>query len=253
MPMAVWTAHRLIRALEAARVERRLPWLSPDAQTQVAVQFRDRRPAAIPAIAMAFGATPPVTPEEAEAALRTEVIAPAFADAPLGPGAGTRFVSLPVTGRTGPEAHSGLTGRKMAVDTYGGHARQSAAALSGKGPDRIDRAAQYAARQAARTVVAAGLARECEVQLCYLLGDAIPASVEIETFGSGVMDDERLAGRVAEAFDFRAGAIAERLRLAQLPADRGGRFYRDLATGGQMGRSDLSAPWEDFGDAARLA
>jgi S-adenosylmethionine synthetase len=253
MPFAIWAAHRLARALESARSEARLPWLSSDAQAQVAVRFENRQPVAIQALAMAFGADPVIEAEAAMAALRNEVIAPAFAGALLAPDAETRFVCVPFAGRTGPEAHSGLTGRKMADDTYGGHARQSAAALSGKGPHRIDRAAQYAARQAARTVLAAGLARECEVQLSYLLGDAAPASIEVDTFGSGVMDDDQLARRVARAFDFRSDAIVERLRLGTLPAERNGRFYRDLATGGQMGRTDLSAPWEETDAAARLA
>ena len=136
---------------------------------------------------------------------RTEVIAPVFLDVPLGPDAATRFVCVPTVGRTGPEAHSGLTGRKAADETSGGHARQSAAARSGKGPDRIDRAAQYAARHAARAVVAAGLARECEVQLSCILGDEAPCSVEVDSFDSGVMDDGRTADRIAKALDFRAG------------------------------------------------
>ncbi|MAU51745.1 MAG: methionine adenosyltransferase [Roseovarius sp.] len=253
MPLSIWAAHRLTRALNAARSEGRLPWLSPDAQAQVAVRHEARRPVAIPAIAMSFGAHPAIASETAAEALRHEVITPAFEGAPLVPADATRFVCLPIAGRTGPEAHSGLTGRKMADDTYGGHCRQSAAALSGKGPDRIDRVAQYAARQAARSVLAAGMAQECEVQLCYLLGDSAPASVEVDTFGSGVMDDDLLARRIAEVFDFRAGAIAERLSLAGLPAQWGGRFYRDLAVGGQMGRSDLSPPWEETGAAASLA
>jgi S-adenosylmethionine synthetase len=253
MPLAIWAAHRLARALDAARTEARLPWLSSDAQAQVAVRFEDRRPVAIQALAMAFGAPPAIDAETAIEALRREVIGPAFGGAPCVPDADTRFVCLAISGRTGPDAHSGLTGRKMADDTYGGHARQSAAALSGKGPDRIDRAAQYAARQAARAVLAAGLARECEVQLSYLLGDAAPASIEVDTFGSGLMDDGQLAQRVARAFDFRADAITERLRLGTLPAETGGRFYQDLAVGGHMGRSDLAPPWEDTEAADRLA
>jgi len=253
MPLSIWAAHRLTGALDAARSEGCLPWLSPDAQAQVAVRHKDRRPVAIPALAMSFGADPVIDAETAADALRREVVTRAFEGAPLAPDAQTRFVCLPIFGRTGPEAHSGLTGRKMADDTYGGHSRQSAAALSGKGPDRIDRIAQYAARQAARTVLAAGLAQECEVQLCYLLGDSTPASVEVDTFGSGVMDDAVLVSRIKAVFDFRAEAISERLSLAALPARRGGRFYRDLAVGGQMGRADLAAPWEEVGEAAHLA
>lgn len=253
MPFAIWAAHRLSRALDAARVGGRLPWLSSDAQAQVAVRFDDRRPVTIPAIAMAFGAPSDIGLDAAEQALQAEVIAHAFDGAPLSPDAGTRFVCLPNAGPTGPDAHSGLTGRKMADDTYGGHARQSAAALSGKGPDRIDRAAQYAARQAARAVLAAGLARECEVQLSYLLGESAPASIEVDTFDTGTMDDDLLGRRIADHFDFRPEAIVERLRLGRLPAERQGRFYQDLAVGGQMGRTDLSAPWEDDAAAERLA
>lgn len=253
MPFAIRSAHRLSRALDLARATGRLPWLSSDMQVQVAVRFADRRPVAVPAIAMSFGAPADLSAEAALELLQPEVLARAFAGAPVRPDAETRFVCLPNHGRTGPEAHSGLTGRKMADDTYGGHARQSSAALSGKGPDRIDRAAQYAAREAARAVIAAGLARECEVQLSYLLGEAAPASVELDSFGSGSLPDERLARRVAEVFDLRPDAIAERLRLGALPGERQGRFYRDLAVGGQMGRLDLSAPWEDDMMADRLA
>jgi S-adenosylmethionine synthetase len=253
MPFAIWAAHRLTHTLDAARSEGRLPWLSPDAQAQVAVRFEGRRPVAIPALAMAFGARPEIEAEAAMEVLRREVLEPAFEAATIRPDAETRFVCLPIAGPTGPDAHSGLTGRKTADDTYGGHCRQSATALSGKGPDRIDRAAQYAARQAACAVLAAGLARECEVQLSYLLGDAAPASIEVDTFGSGVMDDDRLARRMASAFDFRAEAIAERLHLRLLPSAREGRFYQRLAVGGQMGRRDLLAPWEEVEAATRLA
>jgi len=253
MPFAQWAAHRLSGALARARCEGRLPWLSSDAQAQVAVRFENRSPVAIPAIALAFGADTDLTPVQIEAALRVEVLEPAFDGARLVPSAATRLVCVPIAGRTGPEAHSGLTGRKIGDDTYGGHCRQSATALSGKGPDRIDRSAQYAARQAARCVIAAGLARECEVQLSYLLGDESPASVEVDTFGSGGVDDAALSRRLSEVFDFRAGAVAERLGLAHLPTERGGRFFRDLACGGQMGRSDIDTPWEVVSAAARLA
>jgi S-adenosylmethionine synthetase len=253
MPYALWAAHRLTRALAAARADGRLGWLAPDAQAQVAVRFEDRRPVAIPAVAIAYGTLDVADPAASEAELRAAVIVPAFHGAPLCPDAATRIVCLPTGGGGGPAAHAGQTGRKMADDTYGGHARQSAAALSGKGPDRIDRVAQFAAREAARTAVAAGLARECEVQLCYLLGEAVPASLVVETFGSGTMEDARLAARIGEVFDFRGPAIVERLGLARLPATRGGRFYRDLAVGGQMGRSDLDAPWERLDMVGRLA
>jgi S-adenosylmethionine synthetase len=253
MPLPVWAAHRLTRELDKARQEGRLRWLSPDAQAQVAVKFRNRQPALLLGIALAFGTNEVVDPATIEAALRTHVITPAFADGRLAPDTNTRLAWHVSPGVEGPEAHSGQTGRKIADDTYGGYARQSAAALSGKSPERIDRTAQYAARQAARLVLAAGLAQECEVQLSYVLGDEVPASVDVDTFGTGTMEDQRIAQRLAEVLDFRVGAIAERMALWSLPAARGGRFYRDLSTYGHMARDDLTAPWEDITVATALA
>lgn len=251
MPLPIWAAHRLARALDAARRDGRLPWLSPDAQAQVAVAFRARRPVALPAIAFAFGTRAGAPDAEGAAELlRAEVVAPAFDGAPIVPDSGTRVVCRPVGAIAGPEAHSGLTGRKSADDGYGGFARQSGAAFSGKDPGRIDRTAQYAARQAARSIVAAGLAQECEVQLSYILGDTAPASIEVDSFGTAA--DDRLSRRLAEVFDFRVEAISERLDLWRLPSAHGGRFYRDLATYGQIGRADLGAPWEDTALAAAL-
>lgn len=253
MPLPIWAAHRLTRALDDARRDGRLPWLLPDAQAQVAVTFRDRRPVSLRAIALAFGAHGTLGAAAMEAALRAEVIAPAFAGSAIVPDDKTRLICLAMPDIAGAEAHSGQTGRKTADDCYGGFARHSAAALSGKGPGRIDRTAQYAARQAARAVLAAGLAQECEVQLSYVLGDEAPVSVEVDSFASGRISDDRIARRLAESFDFRVAAIAERLGLWTLPAAHGGRFYRDLATYGHMAREDLAAPWEDVSQRAALA
>lgn len=249
----VWSAHRLTRALDAARSEGRVPWLHPDAQAQVAVEFRDRQPARIPALAITAAA--PMAPSEAEVRdlLTHEVIEPAMVESPLGIDASTRlvFVNLPWEG--GPSTHSGLTGRKLADDTYGGLVRHSASALSGKSPARIDRTASYAARHAARSVVAAGLASECEVQLSYVIGDSSPVTIEVDTFGSGRVPDATISARLSKRIDFRVAAIEERFGLWELPAQRGGRFYRDLATYGQMGRNDLSPPWERTDEADALA
>jgi S-adenosylmethionine synthetase len=252
MPLPIRAAHRLTRAMDDARRNGRLPWLLPDAQAQVAVAFIDRRPVALPAIALAFGVHGTLGAAAMEAALRAEVIAPAFAGSAIVPDDKTRLICLAMPDIAGAEAHSGQTGRKTADDCYGGFARHSAAALSGKGPGRIDRTAQYAARQAACAVLAAGLAQECEVQLSYVLGDESPASVEVDSFDSGQISDDRIARRLAERFDFRAGAIAERMCLWTLPGTRGGRFYRDLAVYGHMARQDLSAPWEDLSQTASL-
>ena len=138
----------------------------------------------------------------------------------------------------------GSPGRKTGADGYGGFCRQGSSALSGKDPSRIDRTAAYAARQAAVSVVAAGLARECEVQLSYAAGDAEPASVEIDTFRSGTLPDAEIGAALRRAVDFRVGAIVERLALWSLPRDRGGRFFRDLANFGHFGRPDLALPWD---------
>jgi S-adenosylmethionine synthetase len=252
MAFPIWAAHRLTRALDAARREGRIGWLRPDAQAQVAVAFRDRQPVRVQAVAITT-ASPDLPGDEAVAAdLVAEVIAPAFAGSPIAPDAATRMVLLGLRKEGGPLAHSGLTGRKLSDDSYGGFVRQSATALSGKAPARTDRLASYAARHAARAVVAAGLAAECEVQLSYVIGDAGPVTVEVDTFGSGALSDERISARLKEMVDFRVGAIVERFSLWDLPGLRGGRFYRDLATYGHMGRDDLAPPWEDTTIAADL-
>lgn len=249
----IWAAHRLTRALDAARREDRLPWLGPDAKAQVAVDFRDRAPVAIRAVALTAAAPTAPEADAARAALLAEVVAPAFDGAAVAPDRDTQmvFACLPKPG--GPAAHSGLTGRKLSDDTYGGYVRQSSSGLSGKAPARIDRVAAYAARQAARSVVVAGLAKECELQLSFLAGDARPVSVEVDTFGSGTLPDAVLSQRLREVFDFRADAIAERMDLWALPARHHGRFYRNLASYGHMGRDDLAPPWEVTDLAAKLA
>lgn len=252
MPLPIWLAHRLTQGMDAARRDGRLPLVSPDAQAQVAVTFRDRRPVAISALAFAFGTQGHADPAAFEHILRSEVITPAFTGAPLAPDAATRLVCMALPGIAGPVAHSGLTGRKTADDGYGGFARQSGAAFSGKDPSRIDRIAQYAARQMARAVVTAGLATECEVQLSYVMGDIAPASLEVDCFGTGTTPDQRISGKLQEVFDLRVGAIAERMGLWDLPTAHAGRFYRDLATYGHMARHDLHAPWEDMELATAL-
>ena len=152
----------------------------------------------------------------------------------------------------GPTYHSGLTGRKTGVDTYGEYARHSGAALSGKDPMRIDRVAAYAARYAAKNVVAAGLSEECEVSLSYSVGIAKPVSVRVRTFGTGEVDDHEIADRMRDVFDFRVAAIVRDLELRELPARAEDGFYSQLAVYGQMGRTDLNAPWEKTDKASAL-
>ncbi len=257
MPFPIWAAHRLARALDAARAEDRIPWLSPDAQAQVAVRMAGGRPAALEAVALTFGTAaeaPRPGADEMEAELLREVVAPALAPAAEALRRPARLVLAPMAGPGGPAAHSGLTGRKTADDAYGAHGRRGGAALSGKDPARIDRIAAYAARHAARAARAAGLAEEIEVELSYLIGDEAPASLSVETGGTGAVPDETIAARLSETLDMRVGAIAERFGLWELPAARGGAFYGLLAAYGQIGRDDLAAPWEDVAEAAaRLA
>lgn len=253
MPLPILVAHDLVRALDAARRDYRLSWLSPDAQAQVAVRFEDRQPVGLSAIALNVGTRAAPESETIREALLVNVVGPVMTKLGLEMEPETRFVVFPAHGEAGPDAHSGLTGRKSADDFYGNFTRSSGSALSGKDPSRIDRIASYAARQAARAVVAAGLARECELQLSYIVGDEAPASVEIDTFQSGRLDDAAICRRVRELFDFRVGAIAERMGLWDLPAARDGRFYRDFARYGHMGRDELSPPWEDVSCAEKLA
>jgi S-adenosylmethionine synthetase len=245
LPAPIATAHALARAIDAARAAGPLGWLSPDGQVQAAVECVRRRPTRLRGVALRLAPLPGAPPPaEAEAALRAAAIAPALAplwpEAAEAPPLSVAFVAAP----RGPRGHAGLTGRKTADDGYGGFCRQGTSALSGKDPGRVERAAACAARQAAVTVVAAELAEECEVQLCYAPDSAAPISVEVDCFGSATVPEAEIAERVRRGFDFRAGAIVERLGLRSLPAARGGVFYAGLAAYGQMGRLDLDPPWE---------
>lgn len=253
MPMPIWLAHRMCQAIDRARQEGRISWMSPDAQAQAAVRFADRQPVELNAIALRFGTRERIGEEAARAELMAEAVQPVLDAAGLEGGAGPRIIIAGAEDEVGPLAHSGLTGRKSADDAYGSFVRRAGPSLSGKDPSRIDRIANYAARHAARNVLAAGLAREIEVQLSYVIGDAAPVSVEVDTFGTGAVGDETISARLKDKLDFRVAAIADRMELWELPSLRGGRFYRDLAVYGHMGRDDLAAPWEDTGAAGELA
>jgi S-adenosylmethionine synthetase len=252
MPLPIWLAHRLARRLADVGLE----YLSPDGKTQVGVEYRERRAHRIHSIALMASqreAGRPA-PDVLRRDLIEQVIAPVFAEEGVRPDDQTRIFVNPdgtlVGG--GPAAHSGLTGRKNAVDTYGEYSRNSGDALSGKDPLRIDRIGAYAARHAAKNVVAAGLAEECEVQLSYSIGVSRPVSVQVETFGTGTIDDATLAHRLEQRFDFRLGSIMRRFDLRHLPAKRGGSFYRLVAAYGQVGRTDLDLPWESTTEARAL-
>ena len=256
MPLPVVLAHRLARRLAAVRLTGLLRYLAPDGKTQVAVQYADGRPHRIHGLTLIVALDPERAPGPArvDRDLREAVIEAVFADEPIRPDAQTRVLINPggpfVIG--GPAMHAGLTGRKTAIDTYGEYARHSGAALSGKDPTRIDRVGAYAGRYAAKTVVAAGLADECEVQLSYSIGLARPVSVHVETFGTGRIADREIAARVVRHFDFRPAAIIAAFDLRRAPSIVKGGFYRRLASYGHVGRMDIGLPWERTDKAERL-
>ena len=254
MPMPLYLAHRLARRLALLRLGRQLPWLSPDGKTQVAVRYRDGRPAGIHSITLQAGCLPAAPPPaEVRDILHREAVQPVLAqEGFILDDEGSLFVN-PEAGLPpgGPAVHAGLTGRKGAVDTYGEFARHGGGALSGKDPGRIDRSGAYAARHAAKALVAAGLAERCEVMLSYSIGVARPVSVQVDSFGSGVVSDDALAQVLQDTLDLRVGAIVRRFNLRHLSARRGG-FFRRLAVYGQVGRTDLGLPWEQVHDSEVL-
>jgi S-adenosylmethionine synthetase len=245
MPLPISLAHRLARAIDRARREG-MHWLSPDAKTQVTVEYRDARPVRIHSISLTAAFDLDLAGVDIEDRLRQLAFA-TLGDGVLVPDARTDVHVI--TGEHydigGPARHAGLTGRKNGIDTYGEIARQSGAALSGKDPSRIDRTGAYAARHAAKNVVAAGLAERCEVHLAYAIGQAKPLSLSVETFGTGSLSDDAIAKRLAAVLDFRPLAISQRFGLRTRPAAAGERgFYRPLAAYGHFGRTDLDLPWE---------
>jgi S-adenosylmethionine synthetase len=248
LPAPLWYSHKIARELTSARRDGRVAALAPDGQAQVAVAYEDGRPVRLHAITIVTATQPDavVTLDALREQVREEVVMPTLASGPLPGHEDARIVVNPggLVRGGGPDLHAGLTGRKTAIDTYGEVARHSGAALSGKDPGRIDRSGAYAARYAARNVVAAGLAERCEVFLSYDIGQARPVSLGVETFGTGRMSDDGIAQRLQRAIDFRPEAIVERLRLRSLPAEHAGRFFARLAAYGQMGRDDVEAPWD---------
>jgi S-adenosylmethionine synthetase len=251
MPLPVWLAHKLSRKLTSVRIQKILPYLMPDGKTQVGIEYRNSRPYrihSITVIASQLKSAAKGGPDLGK--LRDDVIeaviGPAFQDEDLKPDSRTRIFVNPdgafLLG--GPSVHSGLTGRKNAIDTYGEYSRHSGAALSGKDPVRIDRVGAYAARYAAKNVVAAGLADECEVQLSYSIGLARPVSIQVESFGTGRIPDEQIAALIDRHFDFRLAAILKQFNLRYLPSTVKGGFYRKLSAYGHVGRMDIGLPWE---------
>lgn len=256
LPLPIVMANRIAAALAKARKDGRLPYLAPDGKVQVAIGYHDDRPARIHAISLIAATAEEWQGDERDLAerLRREVLDPVFENQSVRPDRNSQILVNPGGPFSigGPTVHSGMTGRKTAVDTYGEYARFSASALSGKGPGRIDRVGAYAARHAAKNVVAAGLASECEIQLCYVIGDAHPVSFDVRTFGTGRIPDSEIASRLRDCCDLRVAAVVRRYNLrARRDGDR--RLYAPLAAYGHFGRAGLDLPWEATDLAARLA
>jgi S-adenosylmethionine synthetase len=263
MPLPIDVAHRLARHLAEVRKNGTLPYLRPDGKTQVTVEYVNGKPSRIHTIVISTQHAPIVAGlEENEAVqariaadLKQHVIAPSFKNLAIQPDAETRILINP-SGRFvigGPQGDAGLTGRKIIIDTYGGYARHGGGAFSGKDPTKVDRSAAYAARYVAKNLVAAGLADKCEVQVSYAIGVARPLSIFVDTFGTGKISDDALTALVEKHFDLRPAAIIQQFNLQGLPAERGGRFYRDLAAYGHMGRPDLDLPWERLDKLSQLS
>jgi len=239
MPLAISLSHKLAKRLTQLRKEGIVDYLRPDGKTQVTVEYdENRRPVRIDTIVISTQHAPEAQLETIRRDLIELVVKPTVPAQLLDEN--TKYFINP-TGRFvigGPQGDSGLTGRKIIVDTYGGSAPHGGGAFSGKDPTKVDRSAAYAARWAAKNVVAAGLARRCQIQLAYAIGVAEPVSVLVETFGTGTLSDELLGEAVRKVFDFRPAAIIRDLDLRRP-------IYRQLAAYGHMGREDLGVRWED--------
>lgn len=262
MPLPISLAHRIARRLAAVRKTGDLPYLRPDGKTQVTVAYEDGKPVGIDTILISTQHTATigdiVDQEAVQAKIKADlweaVVLPVFADITVKPDAQTRFLVNP-TGKFvigGPQGDSGLTGRKIIVDTYGGYSRHGGGAFSGKDPTKVDRSAAYACRYVAKNIVAAGLAEKCEVQISYAIGVARPVSMMIDTFGTGKVDDDTLLELVQKHFELRPAGIIQTFNLRNLPAERGGCFFQNVAAYGHVGRTDLDLPWEQTDKAPLL-
>ncbi len=262
MPLPISLAHRIARRLAAVRKTGELSYLRPDGKTQVTVVYEDGQPVGIDTILISTQHTATIGEITDEAAVQAKikqdlwstVVEPVFGDIEVKPNKETRFLVNP-TGKFvvgGPQGDSGLTGRKIIVDTYGGYSRHGGGAFSGKDPTKVDRSAAYAARYVAKNIVAAGLAEKVEIQLSYAIGVARPTSILVDTFGTGKVDEETLLELINKHFELRPAGIIHTFNLRNLPSERGGRFYQDVAAYGHFGRPDLELPWEQTDKAELL-
>lgn len=245
LPTSIALAHRLARRLTEVRKSGELPYLRPDGKTQVTVEYEGDQVVRIDTIVVSAQHDPDVAPERIREDILAQVVRPVVPAELLDED--TRYFINP-TGRFvvgGPHGDAGLTGRKIIVDSYGGFSRHGGGAFSGKDPTKVDRSGAYAARYVAKNVVAAGLARRCEVQIAYAIGVARPVSIFVETFGTGVIADGELAALIATNFDLRPAAIIEELDLRRP-------IYLQTAAYGHFGRTDLDLPWERTDKAKEL-
>ncbi len=248
MPLAISLAHKLSKRLSEVRKDGTLPYLRPDGKTQVTIEYDGDVPTRVDTVVVSAQHAPEIPLQQIRSDIRKHVIAPVIPSKWLD--GRTKYYINP-TGRFvigGPVGDSGLTGRKIIVDTYGGYGRHGGGSFSGKDPTKVDRSASYAARYVAKNIVAAGLAKKCEVQLAYAIGVARPVSIAVDTFGTSQYGEEELSAAVTKVFDLRPSAIIRNLDLRRP-------IYRAIANYGHMGREDLNVSWEkrDKVDALRAA
>ena len=245
MPLPISLAHKLAKQLTAVRKNGKLAYLRPDGKSQVTVEYDDGKPVRVDTVVISSQHGPEISTEQLRADIMENVIRQVIPAQLLDEN--TKYFINP-TGRFvvgGPQGDSGLTGRKIIVDTYGGYARHGGGAFSGKDPSKVDRSAAYAARWVAKNIVAAGIASKCEVELAYAIGVAEPVSILVDTFGTGKVEDERIEQAVEKVFDLRPAAIIQSLDLRKP-------IYRATAAYGHMGREDLGVAWEKTNKADEL-
>jgi len=246
MPMPIYLAHKLTRRLSTVRKSGELPWLRPDGKSQVTIEYQYGKPVRVTNVLISTQHSPDVSNDDIRQGVIEHVINPVLPPEMV---ESDMKIYVNPTGRFvigGPMGDSGVTGRKIIVDTYGGMGRHGGGCFSGKDPTKVDRSAAYAARWAVKNIVAAGLATRCEIQVAYAIGVAHPLSINIETFDTGIISEDKIVQLVTEFFDLRPGAIIRDLKLRRP-------IYQQVAAYGHFGRDDLDLTWEDTSKASELA